>query len=320
MNERSTTSKSSSTSVSADRVRFYVLTPAHNRSELLQRAIESVEKQTNPNWEMLVLDDGSKDETPEVLARYASHPRIRSWRFDENRGVNAARNFLLERILESPEPGFVVILDDDDTLHPMMLEKLAEAARTAPEARWFIANCHFPDGRQASQIRNPEEPLCYVLDNKLGNRLIGDVAHVFHTSLVGSARFSRDFPNAEEWWFYADLATRAKMHALDFEAKTIDYLESGLTLTRPNRGRAAQVFERKLERYAPFLNRRERAKIEARLARHLYAADRRREGGAKLRAAFSSWPFEYRTYLYALQVLFRRDLGKGSDEEATSDR
>jgi glycosyltransferase involved in cell wall biosynthesis len=298
--------------------RFHVLTPTHNRGDLVGRAIESVQNQTSPNWEMLILDDGSADHTPAVLAEYESDPRIRSWRFDENRGVNAARNFLIERILETSDPGFVVILDDDDALHPEALERIERASAEAPEVRWFIANCHFPDGRKASQIRNPNEPLCYVIDNKLGDRLIGDVAHVFHTSIIENARFSADFWNAEEWWFYADLARRAKMHVLDFEAKTIDYLESGLTLSQPNRQHAALVFERKLERYEPFLNRAQRAKLEARLGRHLYASGERRRGLEKLRDAFFNWPLEHRTYVYGLQLLFGRLTKDDSSESASS--
>lgn len=283
---------------------FYVLMPTHNRAGLLPRAIESVQAQTYPNWVLLVHDDGSADDTPGVLQRFATDPRIETSRFDENQGVNAARNVLLERILAKPEPGFVVILDDDDTLAPRALEQLAEAADGAPEVSWFIAHCRFPDGRRVAQIKNPEQPICYVRDNKLGDRLSGDVALVFHTRIIGDARYSTDFPNAEEWWFYADLATRSKMHVVDFEAKNVDYLESGLTLSQPNRHRAAQVFEKKLERFEPFLDRPARAKMLARLGRHLIASGEAGAGFGRLRDAFRSWPFEHRIYVVALEALF----------------
>jgi glycosyltransferase involved in cell wall biosynthesis len=284
---------------------FFVLTPTHNRAERLEAAIESVRSQSHENWQHFILDDGSKDETPEVLARYADEPRIHSWRFDTNRGVNPARNFLLERILEKAEPGFVVILDDDDRLEKDALAGFAEAARTDPSALWLIGNCHLPCGERVSRIRKDRRSLCYVRDHKLGDHLSGDVAHAFHTSIIGSNRFIDSFPNAEEWWFYAGLATRSKMHVLDIHAKTVEYLEDGLTVRQPNKEHGAAVYALKLERFDRFLSRRQRASLEARLGRHLYAKGDRLQGLLNLARAFFHWPLEHRIYSYCLGILLQ---------------
>ncbi len=295
---------------------FFILTPTHNRARRLESAIESVLDQSYEGWEMFVLDDGSGDDTPEVLARHSSHPRIHSWRFDTNRGVNPARNFLLERILERDEPGFVVILDDDDRLEPDALARFAEAARADPSALWMIGNCHLRDGRLVSRIRGRYRPLCYVRDHKLGNVLSGDVAHVFHTSLIGETRFIDDFANAEEWWFYAGLARRTRMLPLDFHAKTVEYLEGGLSLSKPNRDERAAILELRLERFEPFLTRSQRAAYEARLGRHLHADGEREAGWRALGRAWRRWPFEHRIYVCALQMalgpIWQRLTGRGS--------
>ena len=68
-----------------------VVMPTRNRASLIGRAIESVLAQSHVDWELLVVDDGSSDETSEVLGRFTDDPRIRLFWLD-SRGVSAARN------------------------------------------------------------------------------------------------------------------------------------------------------------------------------------------------------------------------------------
>ena len=284
---------------------FYVLTPTYNRAKCLLDAIDSVRNQSYADWYLFILDDGSSDETPQILERFGANPKIHTWRFDVNRGVNAARNFLLERILDRKKDGFVVILDDDDRLEKDFLSRFARAALEAPSARWFIANCLYPNGSPITVVRGGSEPLCYVRDHKLGKRLSGDVAHVFHTSIIGDTRFSDAFANAEEWWFYAGIAERSMMYPVDFHAKTQEYLDDGLTVSQPNKGQDARVYSLKLERFDRFLSQRQRASLEARLGRHLYARGDRRGGLRQIWLAFCHWPLEPRIYQYVLEIPLR---------------
>lgn len=100
-----------------------VITPVRNRPELVRRAIESVQQQTLSGWELVVVDDGSTDDTPDVVAAMAdADPRIRLVRA-EHRGVGAARNTGLEQA--SGE--YVAFLDSDNTWRPDFL-RLAVAA------------------------------------------------------------------------------------------------------------------------------------------------------------------------------------------------
>jgi glycosyltransferase involved in cell wall biosynthesis len=291
---------------------FLILTPTHNRAGHLKEAIESVRQQSHNEWKHFILDDGSTDATPEILSSLDNDPRIHWWKFDRNKGVNAARNFLLERMLESQESGFIVILDDDDRLEKDALHRFNLAAEAQPEARWFIANCHFPTGGRLSHIRQAKgnEPLCFVRACKLGNRVNGDVGHAFHTSIVGDTRYTTSFKNAEEWWFFAGLAERARMHPLDFHAKTQEYLEDGLTRLKPNKAVRAEVCALKLRRFDRFLNNRDRALLEARLGRHLFVSGRHRQGVRMFGRALRHWPFEYRIYTYAVKALAKTLAGR----------
>ena len=89
-----------------------IIIPTHNRATLLPRAIRSVLAQDDPNWELVVVDDGSTDDTRAVVEGFAD-ARIR-YIYQENRQLNGARNTGI-REARGEYAGF---LDDDDELLP----------------------------------------------------------------------------------------------------------------------------------------------------------------------------------------------------------
>lgn len=92
-----------------------VVVPTFNRAAQIGAAVDSVLAQTYPHWELIVVDDGSQDETPLMLSAYGE--RIRTIR-QENRGVSAARN----RGILAAAGEFIALLDSDDYWLP---DKLA---------------------------------------------------------------------------------------------------------------------------------------------------------------------------------------------------
>jgi len=101
-----------------------IIVPTHNRRELVQQTIDSVLAQDYTRVELLVLDDGSTDGTPEVLERYASeHPD--RFRWDRHDNIGQART--LNRGFEMMHGDYVGYLSSDDVLVPSALRKLVEA-------------------------------------------------------------------------------------------------------------------------------------------------------------------------------------------------
>jgi glycosyltransferase involved in cell wall biosynthesis len=256
-----------------------------------------------------VLDDGSGDHTRAVFEEFEGTPRLHLHRFEENRGANAARNFLIERILERGEPGFVSILDDDDVYLKDALARLADAAKRLPDQRWFVAESQDQGGRPLCRI-SPHGNLCFVRNHKLGDQMRGEVAHFIHTSIIEDSRFPSQFKNAEEWWFYSDVAKRSPIHALEFATTEMEYLDDGLTHSKPNRPRAAEIYGGKLERFDWALGPRDRAMLRCRRGRHLILGGHRAEGIAEIARGFRTWPLEPRVYQYTAELALRALFGR----------
>lgn len=123
---------------------FSVVICTYNRADVVGGAIRSVLAQTFDDIELLVVDDGSADDTPAVLAAF-DDPRMRVIR-RPNGGLSAARN----TGIGAATGRYVIFLDDDDEASADWLAALAGAAE--PDTGFLSCTCHFvtPDRRSES--------------------------------------------------------------------------------------------------------------------------------------------------------------------------
>lgn len=99
-----------------------VIIPCYNQAHFVSESIESLQKQTLSEWECIVVDDGSKDQTAEVVRRAAeSDPRIK-YSFQINKGLSAARN----RGLSIASGDYLLFLDADDLIEHEKLRTSVE--------------------------------------------------------------------------------------------------------------------------------------------------------------------------------------------------
>lgn len=91
-----------------------------NRADLLPRALDSVLEQTYQNLEIIVVDDGSDDETSQIIEEYQRNHSIIAIRNEKSLGSNKARN----QGIEKASGEFVAGLDDDDEWHPTRISML----------------------------------------------------------------------------------------------------------------------------------------------------------------------------------------------------
>lgn len=96
-----------------------IIMPSYNTARFISEAIESVLAQTCSNWELLIVDDCSTDDTDAVVCPYLADERIRYIKNDSNSGAAVSRN----RALREAKGKWVAFLDSDDLWLPEKLEK-----------------------------------------------------------------------------------------------------------------------------------------------------------------------------------------------------
>ena len=95
-----------------------IVMPSYNAEKFVSETIESVLRQTYTNWELIIVDDCSKDNTAEVVANFQD-ARIRFMRNEKNSGAAVSRN----RALREAKGRWIAFLDSDDLWEPEKLEK-----------------------------------------------------------------------------------------------------------------------------------------------------------------------------------------------------
>jgi glycosyltransferase involved in cell wall biosynthesis len=116
-----------------------VIVPTYNRARMIGATIEAILGQTLPPREVIVVDDGSADDTASVVAGYA--PRVTYLR-SRNQGPPAARNLGLA----AARMPWLALCDSDDLWEPHHLAEIAHLAEAAPEVHYVFSNfSHFSD-------------------------------------------------------------------------------------------------------------------------------------------------------------------------------
>lgn len=110
-----------------------VVIPAYNARAYIGRTIESVLRQTHPPSEIIVVDDGSTDNTAEVIRGFAGRVKLIE---QANAGASAARN----AGIEAATGDWIAFLDGDDEWLDQRLEKQADYLRRYPELVWVTGN------------------------------------------------------------------------------------------------------------------------------------------------------------------------------------
>ena len=143
--------------------RASIVIPCFNQGEWVERAVLSVFEQTEPSWEVVLVDDGSTDQvTITVLDELAEWPRVRLIR-QENRGLPGARNAGMS--VSAGE--FLVPLDADDELAPEYLETLIAALDLEPKAGYAHCWGRYTDNMNAYWITRPFNRYQILLSNSV---------------------------------------------------------------------------------------------------------------------------------------------------------
>ena len=130
-----------------------IITPVYQVEQYLPQCLDSILAQTYPHWELILVDDGSKDRSGEICEEYAKKDgRIRVIH-TENRGAGAARNTGFAHATGE----YVVFVDSDDYISENMIERLY---MTIHKSKYDLVVCNFlrayPDGKNDFTTQFPD--------------------------------------------------------------------------------------------------------------------------------------------------------------------
>jgi glycosyltransferase involved in cell wall biosynthesis len=117
-----------------------IIVPAFNRTRFLTLAVESAVNQTYPDWELIIADDGSDEETQRYLRGIAS-PTVRIVRLPHSGIPSVVRN----AAAAAASGRYLAFLDSDDEWAPRKLERQMAALRDQPQCRWSYTACRHID-------------------------------------------------------------------------------------------------------------------------------------------------------------------------------
>lgn len=129
-----------------------VIIPTYNRENLILETLDSILGQTYQNWECIIVDDGSTNETLEVVKQYCScDARFRLYERppERRKGANTCRNIGLKVSVGE----FVHLFDSDDLMHPRNIEKKVEVLRKNPEFDFAVCQMHWFEGDPNNIVR-----------------------------------------------------------------------------------------------------------------------------------------------------------------------
>ena len=180
-----------------------IILPTYNRAWCIEKAMKSVLAQTYANWELVIVDDGSTDDTPDVVAGF-DDPRIRLLR-QGNNGVSAARNYGIREC----RGDVVALLDSDDEWLP---NKLDTQQRYMRENGYLICQTEeiwVRNGKRVNQKSKYSKPEGWFFEASLKMCLISPSCTMFSREVWPTiGPFDESMPSCEDYdmWLRACLA------------------------------------------------------------------------------------------------------------------
>ena len=190
---------------------FTIVIPTFNRAKLLKKAIQSVIDQTISDWELVVVDDGSTDDTKEIVTAFKKENIL--YVFQEKKERSVARN----KGIEKASGRYICFLDDDDYFLENHLEKFNEflVLRDFPETILRSGySKSFENGRRVQtpnfNIQQHKNPVYFSAFN-----MCGVWSLCIHTNFLQDDIFPVDFPHWQDTHLILRLLSKYPFHQID---------------------------------------------------------------------------------------------------------
>ena len=182
-----------------------IIMPAYNSDKYISEAIESVINQTFSEWELIIVDDGSTDQTGKTADDY-SHKDLRIKVFHQlNQGVSSARNSALEKV----SGDYVTFLDSDDIYHPERLKIMLDVLIKDPDCDAVFAD--YKECRGSTKVDDNDDVITssIIFQEKIIETVIQDTRLQFMWNVMMKSEIARkvrfaDLKFAEDYCYIRD--------------------------------------------------------------------------------------------------------------------
>jgi glycosyltransferase involved in cell wall biosynthesis len=180
---------------------FSVIIPTYNRALLIKKAIQSVLQQTYTDWELIIVDDGSTDNTKEVIESY-SDKRIR-YIYQQNAERSEARNNGIKNALGK----YICFLDSDDFFLPNRLELLLLCLE---KEKFPIAAFYTGAGIEVNEVVtfNKEKVISTDIFTHILNSAIHSQQMCIHTNILQQFKYDKRFRIGEDMELWLRIADK----------------------------------------------------------------------------------------------------------------
>lgn len=193
-----------------------VIMPAYNASSYIKESIESVIKQTYQNWELLISDNNSADNTAEIIKSYAEQDsRIKYIKASEKQGAGYARNVAIENAGGS----YIAFLDSDDRWLP---EKLTKHIKFMEDEDLVLSYTSYQTFGESDSIVKNHGEVDYA--KLLHHNVIGCSTAIYNLDKIGDKYYMSTLRIAEDWCLWCNILKDTK--------STAKMLDDPLTLYR----------------------------------------------------------------------------------------
>jgi len=177
-----------------------IVVPCYNLAEWLPETLESIQSQVYKNWECIIIDDGSTDNTPQVSQNWCSHDARFKYIHQKNQGLSAARN----AGIAIASGTLILPLDSDDTIQPDYLAKTVERIQQSNDIRIVFT------GVQLFGSINDRWEFCeFALSEFLFRNLIPCTALFYKEDWGKVGRYKTNMKGGfEDWDFWMSIVER----------------------------------------------------------------------------------------------------------------
>jgi glycosyltransferase involved in cell wall biosynthesis len=170
-----------------------IITPTYNSEKYISETIQSIQAQTHTNWELLITDDCSTDQTIKTVKRFQENDsRIRLYKLEKNQGAGIARN---NSIIKATGR-YIAFCDSDDQWKPAKLEKQVKFMKTHKLA--FTYTSYETINEEGKLIGKVSSPTNLILQDMLRNNYVGCLTAIYDTEIIGKQLMS-DIRKRQDW-------------------------------------------------------------------------------------------------------------------------